>query len=255
MVGKRETNLPADRQRGVDRVIDIFEALSKCRKPVRVGDLARQLGAPRSTLYNLVNRLIAAELLETIDEDGSVFFGRAMHVYGAAYADANPLQRRAREVLEELAVKTEATAQLCALRGNKYVVLDSRSGRGPFRIIGDIGVPVPLPWTASGRLLVDHLSPQQIQALIPSEDYVLPDGRVIDPDSFLKDIEQARAEGFCITTGLSDHFVSCLAAPIRNAGNITVATLCFITPVELAEERRQQLMALLLDGATRLSVT
>ncbi len=48
-----------DRQSGVDRVIDIFEELLRSRAPVRVGELARRLGAPRSTLYNLVNRLVA----------------------------------------------------------------------------------------------------------------------------------------------------------------------------------------------------
>jgi DNA-binding IclR family transcriptional regulator len=253
LVTKSAPGPSAERQRGVDRVVDIFEELLKTRRPMRIGDLARQLAAPRSTLYNLVNRLVEAELLEFSDDQGSVFFGRTMHLYGAAYAEANPLQLRAREVLEALAAKTDATAQLCALRGNKYVVLDSRSGRGPFRIMGDIGVPVPLPWTASGRLLLDRLSPQEIASLIPPEDYILPDGRRVDSDQFLEDVERARSEGFCLTTGLSDQFACCLAAPIRNARRNTIATLCFVTPIETMEERQPELKALLLEGAARLS--
>jgi DNA-binding IclR family transcriptional regulator len=247
------TGTSTDRQRGVDRVIDIFEELLRSRKPVRVGELARRLSAPRSTLYTLVNRLIAAELLEAADPDGAVFFGRATHLYGTAYAEANPLQRRAREMLDELARGTEATAQFCALRGSKYVVLDSRSGAGPFRITGDVGVPVPLPWTASGRLLLDHLPAAEIRALIPPGDYTLPDGRRIDPDGFLQDVARARASGFCITTGLSDHFACCLAAPVRNARGVAVATLCFVTAVSTPAERRDSLMAQLLDAAGRLS--
>jgi DNA-binding IclR family transcriptional regulator len=253
MTAKSDAATPVERQRGVDRVVDIFEELLKSRRPVKVGDLARRLSAPRSTLYNLVNRLVTAELLEVTGDDGAVFFGRAMHLYGTAYAEINPLRRRARDVLEELAAKADTTAQLCTLRDNKYVVLDSQNGRGLFRITGDIGVPVPLPWTSSGRLLLDHLSPQQIIDLIPPEDYVLPGGRVITPDQFLKEIVQAREADFYITTGLSEHFASCLAAPIRDANRIAVATLCFVTPVEVKEERRRELMALLIDGAARLS--
>lgn len=250
---RADVAVPADRQRGVDRVIDIFEALLKSREPVRVGDLARRLAAPRSTLYTLVKRLVEAELLALHEDDGAVFFGAAMHLYGAAYAEQNPLQRRARDVLDELAAEADATAQFCALRGDKYVVLDSRSGRGLFRITADVGVPVPLPWTASGRLLLGHLSDEAIRTLIPSEDYRLPDGREVDPEAFLADVARARADGHCVTIGLSDRFTCCLAAPIRGSDNRVVATLCFVVPVDVSDAKRSDLVARLVDAATRLS--
>jgi DNA-binding IclR family transcriptional regulator len=246
---------PVDRQRGIDRVIDILEALLKNRDPMRIGELARRLGAPRSTLYTIVNRLVAAELLETTDDDGAIYFGRAVHLYGTAYLASNPLQKRCREVLDRLATESDATAQLCAMRGNKYVVLDSRSGSGLFRITTDIGVPVPLPWTASGRLLLDHLPPDEITALIPPEDYRLPDGRTVDPGAFLAEVAQARADGRCITTGLSDRFTSCLAAPIRNARRQAIATLCFVVPAEQPEARKAELLARLVDAAGLVSKT
>lgn len=244
---------PSDRQSGVDRVVDIFEELLRSRAPVRVGDLARRLGAPRSTIYNLVNRLVAAELLEVMDEDGSVFFGRAMQLYGAAYGETNPLQRRAGEVLDRLAAEVDATAQLCALRGDKYVVLDSRSGRGLFRIASDVGVPVPLPWTASGRLLLGHMSRDEISALIPTDDYRLPDGRRLGADRFLRDVARAREEGHCVTVGLSDRFACCLAAPIRDARGRTVATLCFVIPADRPADHRQDLLGRLREETRRLS--
>jgi DNA-binding IclR family transcriptional regulator len=199
----------------------------------------------------LVNRLVEAEMLET-DIDGAIYFGRAMHLYGAAYAEANPLQRRVRGVLDELAARTEATAQFCALKHDKYVVLDSRSGRGLFRITADIGVPVPLPWTASGRLLLDHLAPEEIRALIPPEDYRLRDGRMVDPDQFLVDVARARKEGFCITEDLADHFC-CLAAPIRDARGRAIATLCFVTSVETSDVRKMELIGELLAAVERIT--
>ncbi|WP_245496592.1 IclR family transcriptional regulator [Lichenibacterium ramalinae] len=252
-VTKAEAPPASERQSGVDRVVDIFEELLRSRAPVRVGELARRLGAPRSTLYNLVNRLVAADLLETTDEDGAVFFGRAIQLYGAAYAQTNPLQRRAGEALDRLAAETDATAQLCALRGNKYVVLDSRNGRGLFRITADVGVPVPLPWTASGRLLLGHLSPGDITALIPPEDYRLPDGRTLAPESFLADVARAREDGHCVTLGLSDRFTCCLAAPVRDARGRTAATLCFVVPVDRDEGERRGLLDRLRAAADALS--
>ena len=154
-----------------------------------------------------------------------------MHLYGRAYADANPLHRRCREALDRLAAQTNATAQLCALRGNKYVVVDVRDGSGVFKITTDIGVEVPIPWTASGRLLLDHLPANDILQFVPEEDFRLPDGRVLDADAFVADIARARADGCCMTNGLSDRFTCCLAAPVRDRRGVAVATLCFIVPV------------------------
>ena len=150
-------------------------------------------------------------------------------------------------------MQTSATAQLCALRGNKYVVVDTRDGSGVFRITTDIGVEVPIPWTASGRLLLDHMSAAEILDFIPEEDFQLPDGRIVDAKSFVADIARARTEGSCMTNGLSDRFTCCLAAPIRDRRGIAVATLCFIVPIDSSPERKRELLDRLVESARELS--
>jgi DNA-binding IclR family transcriptional regulator len=252
-VDKRVDKPARERQNGLDRAVEILDALLQLRAPAKVGDLAKQIGAPRSTLYSIVNRLIEAGILAPVGEEGQVYFGQAVHLYGRAYADANPLHRRCREVLERLASETHATAQLCALRGNKYVVVDVRDGSGVFKITTDIGVEVPIPWTASGRLLLDHMPAADILKFVPQEDFRLPDGRVIDARDFVADIARARVEGSCMTNGLSDRFTCCLAAPIRDRRGIAVATLCFIIPVDSSDARKKELLGLLVEAAAELS--
>ena len=244
---------PAERQSGIDRVIDLLEALLHLRAPTRLGELAKQMGAPRSTVYAIANRLIQADVLESVGDGGLIYFGKAVHLYGRAYAESNPLHRRCREALDRLATEHSATAQLCALRGHKYVVVDTRDGSGLFRITTDVGVEVPLPWTASGRLLLDHMSPESIRAFVPSEDFRLPDGRMLDVGDFIKDVARAKREGKCVTTALSDRFTSCLAAPIRDRKGIAVATLCFVIPADTPKERKAALLDDLVATASELS--
>ena len=126
----------------------------KHRAPARVGDIAKMINAPRSTTYEIVNSLLEAEMLENVGSDGHVYFGRAMHLFGWAYSHHNAHYRRIIETMDAMAAETGETVQLCGLRGNKYVVLDCRDSPGPFRISSDVGVEVPIPWTASGRLLL-----------------------------------------------------------------------------------------------------
>jgi hypothetical protein len=42
-----------ERQRGIDRVIDLLETLLHQRAPTRIGDIAHLINAPRSTTYEI----------------------------------------------------------------------------------------------------------------------------------------------------------------------------------------------------------
>jgi len=244
-----------ERKRGIDRVIMLLEALLKRREPARVGDIAKMINAPRSTTYEIVNSLLEAEMLENVGSEGHVYFGRAMHLFGWAYGHHNAHYRRVIENMEAMGAETGETAQLCGLRGNKYVVLDCRDSPGPFRISSDVGVEVPVPWTASGRLLLGHMTDDEIRAFIPQEDYRLPDGRVIAESDFLAEIAEARVRGYSETSGLADRFTWCMAAPIPDARGIVSHTLCFVLPVDTPIGRREELLALLRERARSLSLS
>ena len=244
-----------ERKRGIDRVIILLEALLRQRAPMRVGEIARLIGAPRSTTYEIVNRLVEADMLETVGADGHVYFGRAMHLFGWAYSHHNARYPRIIETLDRLAAESGETVQLCSLRGNKYVVLDCRDSAGPFRISSQVGVEVPIPWTASGRLLLSQMDDDAVRAFIPAEDYRLPDGRWIQEAEFLAAIAQARRQGYSESAALADRFTWCLAAPILDRDGKATLTLCFVLPIDTPEPRRIELLALLRERAASLDLT
>jgi DNA-binding IclR family transcriptional regulator len=248
-------DLPAPkalRSRGVDRAIDLLECLHAARQPLRVGDLARRLQAPRSTVYELVNRFLAAGILETLDQEGRVFFGRTIHFYGTAYLEAHDFSRRARLEVQQLAEATGETAQYCTLHGNKYTVVHCHNGARLFSISGEIGTPVPIPWTASGRLLLDHMTEAEIADFVPAEDFQLPGGRRLPPAQFYAEVSRARADGFCITRGLIDDFSCCMAAPVRDGAGVAAGCMCLVVPGEPREETL--LVSCLLESASRLAL-
>ena len=240
------------RARGVDRIIELFRQLHIARRPMTMRELIASTDAPRSSIYELVSILTEADWLETLP-DGSVFFGREMHYYGADYAMQNDLLRRAHQLMMELVSRLGETVQLCILEGNKYTVVLSESGSRPFKITSDIGVKVPIPWTASGRLLLGHLSPEEIMALIPPEDFRLADGRTIDHAQFLDDVHRAGRQGYSMTEGLSDSFTCCMAAPVYSRGGHAIAAFCFMVSRDTDNARRQMLLQELIASAQKLS--
>lgn len=63
------------RARGLDRAFEILDFLRLQRQPLRPNEIAQGIGAPRSSVYELVNLLIRQGIIEYRGDDGRVFLG------------------------------------------------------------------------------------------------------------------------------------------------------------------------------------
>ena len=252
----RETGryAPQPRARALNRAVEIFQLLHTVRMPISIGEIAKRLKAPRSTIYEIVNLFLAVDILEYAGTSSEVYFGRAVHLYAHDYFATHALLREGQEEVRRLAALTGETCQLCMPIGNKYAVVAMQNSARLFRIGSDIGVLVPIPWTASGRLFVAHMTLDELAAFIPPEDFRMQDGRVVDPRKFLAEAKAARDRGICIIGGLVDEYATCVSAPVVvDPGGKCVASICFIVSSSLGLDRMQELTRLLIESARKLS--
>jgi DNA-binding IclR family transcriptional regulator len=241
------------RTRGLDRAFEILEFLRVKRQPMRPNEIAVEIGAPRSSVYELINLLLRHGMLDYQGGDGRVFLGRKLYFLGTAYADQFDLMRESEDMLVRLAEETRETAQMCLLEGNKYTVAMMREGSRAFRISSNIGELVSIPWTASGRLLVSHLSDAEILDFIPADDFQLPNGKRLDPASFIAEVRQAAIDGYFTFNSAVETFTHCFAVPVHQSNGQCVATLCLVTPKEDGLRNRQAYLDSLLAAAHELS--
>ncbi len=253
--GRRVATVAASaRARSIDRAVEIFQLLHAVRQPISIGQIAKRLKAPRSTVYEVVNLFLAAEILEHAGTGSEVYFGRAVHLYAHDYFATHALPREGQEEVRRLAALTGETCQLCMPIGNKYAVVAMQNSARLFRIGSDIGVLVPIPWTASGRLFVAHMTLDELTTFVPSEDFQTQDGQIIDPARFLSEAKAARERGICVIGGLVDDYATCLAAPVvAEPGGECVATICFIVSRSVSRARIQELTRLLIESSRKLS--
>lgn len=253
--GSDEERPANSREKGLNRALHILEFLHATQRAIGIGELAKGLNAPRSTTYTLVRELVGAGLLEMAGDGNRVYFGKKLYLYGMAYMRGNDLLRRGRQEVDTLSRETGETSELCMLQSGRYTIVHSSPGTRPFRISSATGLQIPLPWTASGRLLLAGLERSRIEAMISRDDLVLPDGRKIELDDFIDDIAKARVTGYCVTSGLVDAYTKCLAAPVFSAPGKIEATMCLVVPIDTSEDRTGELVALLRDRAARLSIS
>jgi len=243
----------APRARGIDRVVHILDYLYRQGRPLRVNEIAKGIGAPRSTVYEIADHLLQEQMLEVFDDEGRVFLGRRLYFYGLAYTERFDLTREAGKHLKSLTEKTGETSQLCVMQGDKYAVIMMDHGVRHFKISSNVGETIALPWTASGRLLVSHLTDGEILKLIPEKDFILPDGRPLPTTKFLDEVRVAGEVGFFSCDTIVDSYTHCFAAAVINEKRECVATLCLVVPREDAYRRFDALKEALTGEAEALS--
>ncbi|MCF3640397.1 IclR family transcriptional regulator [Rhizobium sp. TRM95111] len=245
-------DITGKRARGLDRAFEILDHLRLARTPMKPNEIASQIGAPRSSVYELVNLLLRNGIVEYSGGDGRIFLGRKLYFLGAAYENHFDFSRECEKALERVAGETRETAQLCMLDGNKYTVVHMKEGIRPFRISADVGHSVPIPWTASGRLLVAHLSDTEILNLIPENDFHLPNGTWLDPQAFIAEVRAADKAGEFTFNSIVDSFTHCFAVPVRGELGTTIATLCLVAPRDDGLKNREFYLACLKAAAQDL---
>jgi DNA-binding IclR family transcriptional regulator len=241
------------RARGLDRAFDILDHLKATGTPLRPNEIATGIGGPKSTVYELVAALLERGILQAVGQDGQVYLGRQLYFLGQAHLRHFDFTREAEAALVEIVERTRETAQMCLLNGRKYTVALMKEGARHFRISSDIGEDAPIPWTASGRLLLGHLSDEQILELIDPEDFILPSGEHLPQQRFIAEARAACAEGFFSFDSIADTFTHCFAAPVRDSQGTCVATLCIVAPRDDARAHYQDYRRVLIDCADRLA--
>jgi DNA-binding IclR family transcriptional regulator len=237
---------------GIDRVLQILDHLQTTGAAATAYELAKATGAPLSTVYVLVEDMVEKGLLDR-QPGGAVWLGPRLYHYGLSYARNLDLLAVATQEMQELSRAVGETVQICGRDGDHMVVLAMAEGEGHFHVTSRVGTRVPLNWTASGRLLVGHMSEAERQALFQASASVSPTGRAeTDPKSLSDAVARCYAEGLSIQSGESDYSVACIAAPIRSPDGTCLATISIVVPEFKVTQAAPDLVAEVKASARRI---
>jgi DNA-binding IclR family transcriptional regulator len=237
---------------GIDRVLQILDHLQISGTAATAYELAKATGAPLSTVYALVEDLVEKGMLDR-QPGGALWLGPRLYHYGLSYARNLDLLTVATHEMHALSHAVGETVQICGRDGSHMVVLAMAEGQGHFHVTSRVGTRVPLNWTASGRLLVGHLSDAERQTLFRASASASPTGRAeTDPKALSEAVSRCYAEGLSIQAGESDYSVACIAAPIRTSDGVCLATVSIVVPEFKVTQAEPDLIAEVRASARRI---
>lgn len=240
------------RTSGIDRALQILDYLQRYERPATAYEIARDIGAPLSTIYVIVDDLVEKEMLDRQD-GGLLWLGPRLYHYGLTYARSLDLLTVATQVMHELAESSRETIQVCGRDGDHMVVLAMEEGKDHFQVTSRVGTRSPLNWTASGRLLVGHLPDDERRALFARSARPSPTGRAeTDEEALSQSAASALAAGLSIQAGESDFSVACIAAPVCDSHGACRATISIVVPDAKLKQKDPDLVALVKESARRI---
>ncbi|HEY7815091.1 MAG TPA: IclR family transcriptional regulator [Nakamurella sp.] len=204
-----ETAAPALR-----RGLAVMQLLASKATPVSAAAIARDLGLPRSTTYELLTELAAAGFAVHLADDRRWGLGLAAFQIGSAYLRGQPLERVGRPVLTRLGAVTGGTAHLGVLHGAQTLVTE-------------VGVRLPAALTATGLSILAHLPAGQVRALFPDRtSFVDRTGRGPGTLPELRgDLTATRRRGWAIEDGRISAGAASVAAAVFDHNRVPIAAV------------------------------
>ncbi|RZQ63356.1 IclR family transcriptional regulator [Amycolatopsis suaedae] len=240
-------------------VLTTFRVLEEVAhtQPIGVGELARSLNLPKSTVQRALRTLWTAGW---ICPDGAevtrwVLTGRALQVGQLAIGDLS-VRDAAAPVMHELRRESGETAHLMVRDGDHAVLIERIETAHPVRAVLPLGSRVPLHGSSNGKAILSTLPPERVHEILGDELERHTGSTIVDWDEFLAELHEVRRRGYAVNVGEWRTDIAAVAAPIFDHSGAAVASVSISAPSgRMPEEARARFGAMVAEAARRISAT
>jgi DNA-binding IclR family transcriptional regulator len=240
--------------KSADRTVDVLEALAASPDRLTLGELARQLGFPKSSLHGVLRTLLARGWVRT-DVTGTRFgLGLRALLVGASYVDPDDSVAVLAPVLDDLSEHFGETVHLGRLDGLDIVYLAKRESVHPLRLFSAIGRRLPAHATALGKVLLAQRTDAELTRLLPTSLRRLTAHTLVTRTALLRDLRATRDRGYAVDHEENSEGIVCLAVAVparagTAAGAHPVDAISISVPTaRLDPVRQQEIVAALLTA-------
>jgi IclR family KDG regulon transcriptional repressor len=217
--------------RALERALDLLDAFSIAESELAFSDLAARVDLPKSTTFRLLAILEERGYVERSPETERYRIGLRAFEIGSIYLQTMRLEREAQPFLRRLAQECNQTANLAVLDAGEIVHIAVVPPNRPIRFYATIGQRDSAHCSGLGKSLLADLEDDDLAAVVARRGLARRTDRTIDTIEALRaHLAQVRAQGFAIDEEESVPGLTCVAAPIRDARDVTVASVSISGP-------------------------
>ncbi|MGE0796718.1 MAG: IclR family transcriptional regulator [Lautropia sp.] len=240
---------------GLERGLRILAEFSRTEATLTGAELARRLGAPRSTVFRLLMTLESMSFVERTNDGRAFRLGVAVLRLGFEYLNSQDVTERGRPIIEQLRNATGHPVNLVVRDEREIVYIQRAIVASPFSGAVSIGTRLPAHATVLGQVLLSRQSLSQLRRLYPEAQLERFGPNTPTTAAALFELAQAiRRCGFGISEGAYEAHISTIAAPVFDETGQVIAAIGLTVPGGMIPAvSRDQLVAQTREAAARLS--
>jgi IclR family acetate operon transcriptional repressor len=239
----------------VEKALRVLDLLTEHPGGLRAADLKRKTGYPTGTLHRFLNTLVASGYAGRDTQAGGYVLGPKFLSGFSAIVRHLRLQEKAVPHLEKLAETTGMAANVGILRGEQVVLLESVVSHQVGAVFYfPIGTLLPPHCTGLGKVLLAHLTGQDIQNLQRFPLTPMTPKSITSADELADDLARVRQRGYATDIEESRLGIHCVAAPARDrTGKVITAVSVSAPTAQLPLARLDSVAALVVEAAEMIS--
>lgn len=206
--------------KSLSRGLKILKIMADVDQSISVTALAEQLDVDKATASRTVRTLMAHGFVEKASDGRRYQLGPELVKLSSVVIDRLQLRETAKPYLDRLVTLTGECAHLAIYSQGQALYIDQVESDNTLRVNVAIGHMAPLHCTALGKVLLacgNHPIPEQLEGRTPTT--------ITSRSELLRELEQVRQQGFAVDDEEYDRGVRCIAAPISDYRNRTIAAI------------------------------
>lgn len=157
-----------DRDKGNSflRVFRILEEIVNSNRPLTVAEISKGTGLLGPTTHRLCKMLLQERFLQYEIDGKRLLGGPRLFEFGGRILSGSHLDLERHAILEALVEEVGETCNISIAEGTRMIYAERVEAHWPLRMQLPVGSPVPLHCTASGKLYLSQLAPQQRRSVL-----------------------------------------------------------------------------------------
>ena len=226
----------------VARVAEVLRLLGAVPRGLSLAELTTRTGLPRTTTHRLVHALIDQGFVYGTPPE-KLRIGPAL--VGIALGSRRELRRELAPRMERLAESLQETVDLAVLDGGDALFVEQFPSPRALRVVSGVGARFPLHCTASGKILLSAMAPDEAAALLPPHLERFTEFTITDRQQLLAEVELARATGLAYDRQEHTLAISAIGTLVRDAVGPSAAITVVMPSVRFEDDERAVAVALL----------
>ena len=234
------------------RTLDVLEALAGTPGGRSLGELARVLEIPKSSLHAILRTMTQRGWVE-VDATGNRFgLGvRALQV-GAAYLESDDVTGLLASVLDALSRQFGETVHLGRLDGPHVVYLAKRESVHRLRLYSAIGRQLPAHATALGKALLAERADEAVDRLLSWPLAALTPRTITEPKALHEELARVRRRGYAVDREENSEGIVCFAVAVPLRSPAADAISLSVPAARLGPESEERFATALRDAVAQV---